>query len=56
MKITNGILGTFTIGPNGDIIGQQQFTVGIGNAKSGQFDTYDVVNPDPTLVAKITGQ
>jgi branched-chain amino acid transport system substrate-binding protein len=54
MKITNGILGTFQIGPTGDIIGQQQFTVGIGNAASGQFDTYDVVNPDPTLVAKIT--
>jgi branched-chain amino acid transport system substrate-binding protein len=56
MKITDGILGTFQIGPNGDIIGQQQFTVGIGNATSGQFDTYDVVNPDPALVAKITGQ
>ena len=52
MKITNGILGTFTIGPKGDIIGQQQFTVGVG--KNGQFATYEVVNPDPALVAKIT--
>jgi branched-chain amino acid transport system substrate-binding protein len=52
MKITNGILGTFQIGPKGDIIGQQQFTIGIG--KNGQFATYDVVNPDPALVAKIT--
>jgi branched-chain amino acid transport system substrate-binding protein len=52
MKITNGILGTFTIGPKGDIIGQQQFTVGIG--KGGEFATYEVVNPDPALVAKIT--
>jgi hypothetical protein len=55
MKITNGILGSFQIGPQGDIIGQQQFTVGLGNSKSGQFDTYQVVNPDPALVAKITG-
>ena len=55
MKITNGILGTFQIGDQGDIIGQQQFTIGLGNSKSGQFDTYQVVNPDPALVAKITG-
>jgi hypothetical protein len=55
MKITNGILGSFQIGSQGDIIGQQQFTIGLGNSKSGQFDTYQVVNPDPALVAKITG-
>jgi hypothetical protein len=55
MKITNGILGSFQIGSTGDIIGQQQFTIGVGNSKSGQFDTYQVVNPDPALVAKITG-
>ncbi len=55
MKITNGILGTFQIGNQGDIIGQQQFTIGLGNSKTGQFDTYQVVNPDPSLVAKITG-
>jgi branched-chain amino acid transport system substrate-binding protein len=52
MNITNGILGDFTIGPKGDIVGQQQFTVGVG--KDGEFATYDVVNPDPALVAKIT--
>jgi len=51
-KVTNGILGTFQIGPKGDIIGQQQFTVGIG--KNGQFQTYSVVNPDTALVQKIT--
>jgi branched-chain amino acid transport system substrate-binding protein len=54
MKITDGILGTFQIGDKGDIIGQQQFTIGLGNSKTGEFDTYSVVNPDPALVQKIT--
>jgi branched-chain amino acid transport system substrate-binding protein len=53
MSINNGILGDFTIGNSGDIIGQQQFTIGIG--KNGQFATYKVVNPDVSLVQKISG-
>jgi branched-chain amino acid transport system substrate-binding protein len=53
MSITNGILGDFTIGNSGDIVGQQQFTVGIG--KNGQFATYKVVNPDVKLVQAISG-
>jgi ABC-type branched-subunit amino acid transport system substrate-binding protein len=53
IKITDGILGNFEIGSEGDIVGQQQFTVGVG--KNGEFATYEVVNPDPELVQQITG-
>jgi branched-chain amino acid transport system substrate-binding protein len=53
MTIQNGILGDFTIGNEGDIVGQQQFTVGV--AKNGEFATYQVVNPDVALVQKISG-
>jgi branched-chain amino acid transport system substrate-binding protein len=53
IKITDGILGSFEIGSEGDIVGQQQFTVGVG--KNGEFATYEVVNPDPALVQQITG-
>ena len=56
MKITNGILGTV---PDRSTrvtssVSSSSRSV-IGNSKSGQFDTYQVVNPDPALVAKITG-